>query len=76
MSNSDAINEGWVLLSTKQMPKQGEEVLWASLEDGEQCNHLGKLKEGRVHAVVYGNADEVSWPLRNFYAWKRPGSCL
>jgi hypothetical protein len=67
---------GWVLLSSKKLPAQGEEVLWASLEDGEQSNHLGKLKSGRVHAVVYGNAEDVSWPLHKFHAWKRPGTCL
>ena len=68
--------DGWVLLLSKILPEPGEEVLWASLEDGEQNNHLGKLKSGRVHAVVYGNAEDVSWPLRKFHAWKRPGSCL
>ena len=68
--------DGWVLLSSKILPKPGEEVLWASLEDGEQNNHLGKLKNGRVHAAVYGNAEDVSWPLHEFHAWKRPGSCL
>jgi hypothetical protein len=68
--------DGWVLLSSKTLPESGEEVLRASLEGGEQDNHLGKLKGGRVHAVVYGNAEDVSWPLHKFYAWKPPGSCL
>jgi len=68
--------EPWVRLSSKQMPHEGEEVLWACLEDGEQSNHLGRLKAGRVYAAVYGNADEVSWPVRKFTAWRRPGSCL